>query len=225
QLTGAAYTIDITNTATLSRTFNVTLGGLPAGWGLLDGQPGSTNTSRSLPAGAVGQIGLYISPTVATLPPAGTSYPFTLNVQAQDNPAISAGDSASFTVPALPYPHLQYQRTLYYAAPNSTITVTAAITNLGNSPATFPITNVLSALNGLANPTVTPATGSATLAAGASSSFDILVNTSGTTPGELYGLRSETAGGPYTLIDAASLIIVNPAAICAYDSAAAVAAA
>ena len=63
QLPDAAFTLDITNTATVSHTFDVNVTGLPDGWLLLSGEPAAqTQTAVTLPAGGVGQLGLYISP-------------------------------------------------------------------------------------------------------------------------------------------------------------------
>ncbi|MFW6069570.1 MAG: transglutaminase domain-containing protein, partial [bacterium] len=62
QVPGAAYTINITNTANSPRTIDLAVGGLPQGWTLLSNAPGVTQTSLALDAGEVGQIGLYVAP-------------------------------------------------------------------------------------------------------------------------------------------------------------------
>jgi len=44
QLTGAAYTVDVTNTSTSPHTFTLSESGLPAGWTLLSGAAGTSTT-------------------------------------------------------------------------------------------------------------------------------------------------------------------------------------
>jgi len=135
--------VDITNTSTTSHTFGITVGGLPQGWLILSGADctgGScTHPGVTLPAGGVGQVGLYISPTLETLPPPGTPYPFTVDVTATDNPALHETDSDTFTVPAIAFNQLTNHPTILYVTPDGSAAFESRITNVGNVSGTFPI--------------------------------------------------------------------------------------
>jgi len=138
QLPDAAYTIDVTNTSTVSHTFDVSVTGLPAGWLILSGAEGNTDTTVTLPAGGVGQIGLYISPTLP-LPGVGAAYPFNVTATAVDNPTLTQNDDAVFTMTAVPFNYVAVNPPLIQAAPNSTTTLDIAITNAGNAAGSFPV--------------------------------------------------------------------------------------
>jgi uncharacterized membrane protein len=140
QLTDAAYTVDITNTSTTSHTFNLSESGLPNGWAILSGAgDGATSTSVALPPGGFGQVGLYISPTLEMLPPAGTHYPFTVHVTSPDAPSLDGSAAGTFTVPALSFGHLTADQTTIYSSPGLTATVALAMRNVGNVAGTFPL--------------------------------------------------------------------------------------
>ncbi|MDY7075403.1 MAG: hypothetical protein SXV54_00630, partial [Chloroflexota bacterium] len=143
QLPGAAFTVDITNTSTVSHTFDVVVTGLPEGWLVLSGNEGYTQTTVTLPAGGIGQVGLYVSPTVTTLPPVGTEYPFDVDVTAVDYPTLQETDSDVFTVPAIPFNYVTTAPPLVYAAPDSSADFDLAVKNVGNVSGTFPITVTL----------------------------------------------------------------------------------
>lgn len=138
QLTGAAYTIDITNTSTVSHTFDINVSGLPAGWLILSGAEGDTATSVTLPAGDVGQIGLYISPTLP-LPAVGSEFPFNVTATAVANPMLSQSNTAVFTMPAVPFNYITAAPPLTTAAPGTTATLSISLSNVGNAPGSFPV--------------------------------------------------------------------------------------
>jgi uncharacterized membrane protein len=135
--------VDITNTSTTSHTFGITVSGLPQGWLILSGADctgGScTHPGVTLPAGGVGQVGLYIFPTLETLPPPGTPYLFTVDVTATDNPALHETDSDTFTVPAIAFNQLTNHPTILYVTPDGSAAFESRITNVGNVSGTFPI--------------------------------------------------------------------------------------
>jgi uncharacterized repeat protein (TIGR01451 family) len=143
QLTGAAYTVGITNTSTTSHTFAIDVSGLPDGWLILSGAEGQTQTFVTLPAGGVGQVGLYISPTLTALPPAGTAYPFSVDVTAMDNPALHEVDTDTFTVPAVAFNHVTLAPDALFISPGGAATFELKVTNVGNAPGTFPLSATL----------------------------------------------------------------------------------
>lgn len=143
QLPDAAYTINITNTSTVSHTFDVSVSGLPDGWLLLSGAEGQTMTALTLPAGGVGQVGLYISPTVTALPPAGTPYPFTVTAVDTDGAGLSQSDSDTFTVPAIAFNQVTAVPALIFASPATTATFDINLSNVGNIAGSFPLTVTL----------------------------------------------------------------------------------
>ncbi len=139
QLPDSAYSVRISNTSTVSRTFSLAVTGLPAGWLLFNGSA-ADQTTVHLPPGAVGQVGLYISPTLSTLPPAGTLYPFSVSAAAAENPALQDTDSATYTVPGVAFNYLQIGPELIWAGPNSTATLSITLTNVGNIAGSFDLT-------------------------------------------------------------------------------------
>jgi len=139
QLTGAAYTVDITNTSTTSHTFTINVSGLPAGWTILSGSQDPTSTAVTLPPGGFGQVGLYISPTVASLPPAGTQYPFSVRVASSDSPSLDQSATQTFTVPAIAFSHLTTDQAMVYSSPGLTTTIDLGIQNVGNLAGTVPL--------------------------------------------------------------------------------------
>jgi hypothetical protein len=155
QLPDAAYTIHVTNTSTVAHLFDIAVSGdVPPDWLIL------STDHVTLPAGGSGQVGLYISPTVTTLPPPGTEYPFTVDVTATDDPALSRTDADLFVVPAIAFNHLTADPPLLYAAPGLTATFDLALTNVGNVAGTFPIAATLPpgwTLSNLQSPIFPPA--------------------------------------------------------------------
>ncbi|MCP4592596.1 MAG: hypothetical protein GY842_17830, partial [bacterium] len=157
QLPGAAYTLDVTNTSTVSHTFAISITpSFPIDWLILSGDEGQTETTLALPAGGLGHVGLYVSPTVTLLPPVGTEYPFSVTIVAVDAPALRIDDTGVFTVPAIPFNYVTTAPPIIYAAPNSTATFDIGLTNVGNVSGDFPVTVTLPVttwtLSGLQSP-------------------------------------------------------------------------
>ncbi len=207
QLPGAAFTIDITNTSSMPHTFDVSVSGLPAGWAILSGAAGQTATTLSLPAGGVGQLGLYISPTLP-LPAAGTIYPFNVTATAVANPALSQSDGASFVVPAIAFNYLVVEPALLYAVPNSTTTFDAAVTNVGNVAGNFPLSLTLPAdwvnLSTLENPV--------NVAAGATVTQPVTLGLPDATLGRSYPVivESPAPGTAYVQVAVIEVAVVSP---------------
>ncbi len=140
QLTGAGYTVWLTNTSNIARDFTLTVSGLDPAWMSLGGQTGASSLSLALSAGQAVGVGLYLSPTLTALPPAGTQYPFLADATASDNPAVSASDADHFTIPAVAFNYLTVVPAAQLAAPGVTRTLEVALTNLGNAAGVFPLT-------------------------------------------------------------------------------------
>ena len=139
QLPEAAFTLNLTNTSTVSHTFALQVTGIPTNWLLFDGRSGQDSTTITLPAGGVGQLGLYLSPTLP-LPPAGTPYPFTVSAADTDGAGLFQSEAVVFTVPALPYNYLAVGPSRIYAAPDTTVDLGILLANVGNASGSFPVT-------------------------------------------------------------------------------------
>ena len=137
QIPGAAYTIFITNTANLERTYNLTFSGLPAGWTLLSRDMRSTSASLTLPPGELGMLGLYVDPDTDVLPAPGTVYPFT--VSAVSDSGLSRNRNLSFTMPALPFSYVSVDPPIHYVEQGSQTTLDLGLTNVGNAAGNFPL--------------------------------------------------------------------------------------
>ncbi|HSM57591.1 MAG TPA: PKD domain-containing protein [Candidatus Sulfomarinibacteraceae bacterium] len=135
QVPGAAYTINVTNTANSPRTIDLAVSGLPQGWTLLSNAPGATQTSLALGPGEVGQIGLYVAPD--HLPAPGVSHQIT--VDAASDSGQNAQDSATFTMPEVPFSMVLAEPPLLYTGPNSSTTFDLSLTNVGNAAGSFPL--------------------------------------------------------------------------------------
>lgn len=216
QVTDAAFTIDITNTSTSDRTFDVTLTGLPAGWGVLNGET-DDDTTITLPAGEQGQIGLYVEPD--TLPAAGTSYPFTIDVVAQDDAAVNASDADTFTMPALAYPHLTFADYKGVIGVGESTDFAVTLSNIGNSDATFPLTSTITALDSPTETvTVSPQTTDLAVNAGMSENATITIDASDATVGERFVLNAQTKAGAYNPADSMMLTVVSAESACIFTA-------
>jgi uncharacterized membrane protein len=140
QLPGAAYTIDITNTSTVAHPIAVHASGLPAGWTILSGAgDGATSTTLDLPPGGVGQLGLYVQPTTATLPPAGTQENISVTATATDMPSLNQQASQTFTVPAIAFDEVTTNPQTVYSTPGGSTSFDLGVRNVGNASGTFPL--------------------------------------------------------------------------------------
>ncbi len=218
EVPGAAYNIIISNTSTISHPFDITVSGLPAGWLVLSGASGQSNTRLTLPAGGVGRVGFYISPTVTAILPPGVSHTLDVTVSAADGSGLSANQTLVWTMPAVAFPYLKLLPTTIYALPDSTTAVDLQISNVGNNSGAFTITNTASAhiYGGQTyvpshTLTVTPAVFlSPNLDSGQASQQSLLLDTSGALLGEQYVLSSRSAAGAYQPAAYALVQIVSP---------------
>lgn len=143
QLPDAAFMVGITNTSTVSHTFDISVDGLPAGWTVFGGIVGGLASELQLPAGGTGWVGLYISPTLASLPPEGTPYPFSVTATARENGALTDTENETFIVPGIAYNYLAVEPSLIMASANSTSTFTIELANVGNTAGSFELATTL----------------------------------------------------------------------------------
>ncbi|MCI0731835.1 MAG: tandem-95 repeat protein, partial [Chloroflexi bacterium] len=217
QLPDAAYTINITNTSTVDHIFEVNVSGLPAGWLLLSGaQPQETTTAISLPAGGVGQLGLYVSPDSPALPAAGTEYPFSVTVNDLDGAGLSESDSATFTMPAVAFNHVTAAPSLVYVAPDTPADFTLSVENVGNVSGVFPIT-VTMPVTGWTSSYVN-STGS--LAAGSTYTQVVTFTPVGATAGQNKTIRvdSPAPGSAYVQSSFVQVAVRAPEVVCAFGA-------
>ena len=222
QIPDAAFTASIQNSSSVGRTFNVNVSGLPGGWAIFGGQPGSTSLSLPLAAGQTVRLGLYISPTLS-LPPVGSTYPFDITATADDNGAVTATGSGLFTMPAIPYPAVAVSPAERYVAANSSTAISLTLTNIGNTTADFDLLSTLPA----AGWTVSTLQSPLSLAPGASATQPVTITVTTGDPGVDYpvGFGAVAPTLPYTPTTAIDLYVVSPftepifrAATCNLDS-------
>ncbi|MEO6063312.1 MAG: FG-GAP-like repeat-containing protein, partial [Thermoflexales bacterium] len=212
QLSGAAFRVDITNTSNLTRSFAANVAGLSASWLIYGGQTGTNARTVALPPGGVGRFGLYISPTLG-LPPAGTSYPFTVSVTGVENPSLTGSDSDLFVVPGTPYAHLTLSQPFLFSAPGATSTLNLRLFNVGNATAAFPILFDSPAPGWTANYAASMSAG-----AGATATQPITIVAQGAL-GQDYVVGFTTSSGGYSQTANTLIILTTPQAACAYAAA------
>ena len=132
QVPGAAYIIELTNTANVGRTYTVSVTGLPDGWTLLGGVQGSSIT-LALPPGTASQIGLYVTPP--HLPAAGTSY--TIDVVATAENGSSASDSVNFVMPEVAFSYVQVTPSTRATTATGSVVYDVTVSNVGNASGEF----------------------------------------------------------------------------------------
>ncbi|PDV97447.1 FG-GAP-like repeat-containing protein [Candidatus Chloroploca asiatica] len=219
QLSDAAFVATLTNEAATAREFTLSVDGLPAGWLVLSGADSAGQTRLRLPAGAIGQVGFAISPTLEILPPAGTAYPFTVRATATDNPARSASAVGSFRMPGLAYSYIEAQPTTLVTAPGQAAQFDLTVQNVGNAAGGFPLTATLPGagwqLAGL--PPVT------NVGAGEVARLPIQIMAPPNAPtNQRVTLSLAARSGPYTQTLPIEVSLVAPEAICVYTAANAV---
>jgi len=209
QLTGAAFTIDVTNTSTVSHTFDLSESGLPDGWTLLSNTAGGTSASLALPAGGVGQVGLYISPTVTMLPAPGTVEPFTVHVAATDdsNSALTGSASQSFTIPAIAFSQITATPNAIVSSPGLTTTFQIELRNVGNVQGVFPLSVTLPISDWTA-----PVTSPLTLDPGQAVTQTVTVQTPDGTLGQDYPVEIDSPSDGYTQSTSVLVHLTSPAA-------------
>ncbi|HEY0733873.1 MAG TPA: transglutaminase domain-containing protein, partial [Herpetosiphonaceae bacterium] len=214
QIPGAAYTVTITNTSTTAHTFSVDVSGLPDGWLILSGAEGSSQAEISLLPGEVGRVGLYIKPTTATLPAAGSDYPFTVSASATDTSGLAQSVSETFTFPALAFSHLKAVPEIAYSSPGMTTTVGLTMRNVGNAAGTFAVSADLP----LASWTMSGDT-SFDLAAGQAVTESLTLATPEGEPGQDYPIRLLSESGMYTQTARLVVRMVSQQALAAHEAA------
>ncbi|HLF26956.1 MAG TPA: PKD domain-containing protein [Anaerolineae bacterium] len=224
QIPGAAFTIDITNTSTVSHTFAIDVTGLPDGWLILSGAEcrgaspcAPTSITLSLPAGGVGQIGLYIQPQPDALPPAGASYGFTVNATAIDNPSLTQSASRTFVVPAMAFSQVTAQPALVYSSPGLTTTFDVGLRNVGNAAGALTLFHTLPISTWTASLAQPPA-----LDAGEAFTQSVTLETPDGDLGRDYTLSIGAPSGAYTQTVHVAVRMVGPNAYTAHDVAAVV---
>ncbi|HYF65344.1 MAG TPA: FixG Ig-like domain-containing protein, partial [Herpetosiphonaceae bacterium] len=214
QLTGAAYTVEVTNTSTTEHTFAVEVSGLPAGWVVLSTAEGAASASMTLPAGGVGRLGLYISPTLDVLPPAATEYPFTVQATMQEAPGLSQSASQTFRVPEIAFAKIAASPAVIYSAAGSAVSVDIGLRNIGNTAGDFPLSAALPSATWQA-----PLPAPQTVAAGAVVTQTVTLATPDGDVGRDYPVRFATLSGAYTQTATVLVRMVSPTALPFFGSA------
>lgn len=219
QLPDAAFTVDITNTSTVAHTFALTITGLPEEWLILSAAEGQSATTLTLPAGGFGRVGLYISPTLTTLPPAGTAFPFNVQAAATDSSRLSQNVAGVFTVPAIAYGRLDARPEVIFSAPGNAATFDLSLRNVGSVAGTLP----LAVTPPTSTWTVTGLTAPVTLDRGQENSQHITLHTPTGTPGQPSVVAITSQSGAYTQTRDIVLHMVTERALCAYRAGQAIA--
>ena len=218
QLPGAAFTIDIANPSTVAHGFDVSVSGLPAGWTIVDGQPGADQTTIDLPAGGTGQIGLYVQPT-GSLTPIGATYPFVVTASDNDGAGLSDTGNGVFTMPSIPFNFLTAEPDALYTGANSSIGFDMVLQNVGNAAASYTLSAQMPAgdwsLSGLSSPV--------NLSAGQTDRQSVTLNVGAGELGRTYDvlLASPATGTIYTQRLRVPVRIVGPGVATGFEGAAA----
>ncbi len=205
EINGAAYTVEIANPGQFAHTYDVTVSGPPAGWVILNGEQASA-ASVTLPAGTTARLGLYIQPPADALPTPGVSYPVNVGAVASDNPALTDGDSATFTMPEQPFNYLTIQPADIYLSSSSSADFTIQMTNVGNDSGSFPIFATLLPVTG----TIVNLESPVSLAIGETHVQTATLETAGLPLGSCFPLvLGSPAPGSYTQYALANVQIVS----------------
>ncbi|WP_205704014.1 transglutaminase domain-containing protein, partial [Candidatus Chloroploca sp. Khr17] len=216
QVPGAAFTATMTNTSTRAHRFTLNVTGLPAGWLILSGAQGSSETTVTLPAGGTAQVGFYASPPPGPLPAAGTSYPVTVRVAATENAQLTQTASVTFAVPALPYAYLSVDPATLVVAPGVADSVALNLQNVGNNSGSFPLQAALPGpgwtISGLPASQSVPVGVTVTQQLTLTAPVDTLIGTQAR-------VDIRTNSGPYTQVRSFGVRVEHPLAICVYQAA------
>ncbi|MEM7798994.1 MAG: transglutaminase domain-containing protein, partial [Chloroflexota bacterium] len=221
EISGAAYKILLENISSTSNTYQLDVSGLPAGWSLISGAGSSSNKLVTLASGQAAEVGLYVVPTNDLLPPAGESYNIQITATSTTNGALSDTASINFTMPATPFPYLNFEQSLIYAVPDSTVDINLSINNVGNTAGSFAVDSSIrpdiyigDVYSANITPSVSPTPFTTnSIAAGSSETQTLTVNTSGAVAGEQYVVESEVDLGEYSPSAAAYIQVVAPEAL------------
>ncbi len=214
QLPDATFDIELSNNSNVAHTFDIAVSGLPEGWAVLSNAPiGATNTTLELPAGEVGLVSLYISPTVTTdMLVAGTNYAFTVQATASDNTNLTASTDTTFTVPSIPYGRVDVTPAILTLASDSVAELIVRLRNVGNTSGSFALTaNVPDTWS------IDDLTQQTTLDVGEVFSQTITLNVAEGTPGETYSVDFTSQSGDYEQIGSMGVQLVSEHSKCVVE--------
>ncbi|WFP48581.1 PKD domain-containing protein [Methylomonas sp. EFPC3] len=163
----SVFKAQIQNTGPSTDTFKLAFSNVPAGYKAQSSIPEVT-----IPAGHTAEVGVCIKPESSTVPPAGTTVPFKLDVISTRNPGVKSTGQAQVEIPDLHEASLTLDRSAVSVKPGETGTATLSITSSGNVAEQLTLQAQLPngvQLSGL------PV--SVTLAAGETKSFPVTVQT------------------------------------------------
>lgn len=215
EVPNASYVVELVNSSTSAHTFDVTVTGLPAGWTVLSSAGIADTTTLSLDIGEMGQIGLYISPTLSTILPPGSSYPFQVTATAQDNPSLTETESLLFVMPGLAFPYPQLSPTFDYVSAGEFASWTLTLMNVGNIAGTLPYTLTLydtPFTTQAISPTLltSPPTGTTpSLLPDQAITETITMTTTSDMAGRTYFLAAQTASGEFLPTAYSTVVVAN----------------
>ncbi|MGE3819045.1 MAG: Ig-like domain repeat protein [Isosphaeraceae bacterium] len=124
------YKVGFRNPSMTSRTFDLIMGSLPAGF------RGDTSVRRiTVPAGEVGEVGICLTPD-GGIPAPGTPLSFGISVRAVDDPTLQGSTTETFLMPEVRAVNLRATPAALSSTPGAPTTTTLTIRNAGNVPVT-----------------------------------------------------------------------------------------
>jgi hypothetical protein len=217
QLPNAAFIANVQNTSSVERTFNLSVSGLPGGWTIFGGQPGSSSPTTAAGGrrnSAPGPLHLADGEFAA----GGQRLSLQCDGHvAADNGAVSDVGSGLFTMPAIPYPAVTLDATDLYVTANSSTAVHLTVTNIGNTAASFDLLSTLPH----ADWSTTNLQSSIFLNPGASATQPITITVTDGEPGVDYPVAFGAAAPtlPYTPTTAVNVTIVSALTLPIYQAA------
>jgi len=158
----------------------------------------------------VGEVGLYISPTVGMLPAPGTVYPFSMQARAADNGSLAQSASQSFTVPAISFNQVTASPAAVDSTPGGSATFDVSVANVGNVRGTFPLT-VTTPISDWTAAITSPLT----LDPGQSVTQTVTLQTPDGVVGQDYAVQIESPAGSYTQTATVDVHLASVAAVAA----------
>jgi uncharacterized membrane protein/transglutaminase-like putative cysteine protease len=129
-----AFQAVIHNNGPTPDAYNLTFPNIPAGFTLLN-----SGTRVTIPAGQTGIVGLYLQPS-GQIPSPGTQESFTVTATSTSNPAITATQTLTFTVPAIHAVTLSVDPPAVSTIPGVGVQDTLTLTAVGNVPENIAVT-------------------------------------------------------------------------------------
>jgi uncharacterized membrane protein len=145
----SAFAATLHNNGPAADTYHLTFSNVPAGFTVLSGE-----TNLTIPSGQTGVVGVYLQPNGSQLPPPGTQVSFTVTATSTSNPAITATQNVSFTVPAIDAVTVTATPTAVNTTPGTPVKTSLTLTDAGNVPETVSLADTLS--TGLTGSTLNP---------------------------------------------------------------------